>query len=223
MLVRADRNVIVTGPTRCGKTVFMRDLMNRDPAPDIIVDHKREWKPRPRSGDYIAKTLPALARGLNRHRDDRAIYQPPKEHLLRHNAAYLDEVAAFAMERKRTRLYYDDVVIVANGSDFATRAPNFFYALTLGNGMGVGVWMCAQRPAWIPQYALSETTYRGTFYLRKRGDRDTMDDLLGDNLDQPESVDAWGVLRRNRHTFVFGDDFETSTITRLKLAAPRAA
>jgi hypothetical protein len=233
MIVPADRNVIVTGPTRCGKTEFMRWLMwmspsftdSRVPVCDLIVDHKREWKVRKSHGDRIAKSLPELARELNRAkgRPARILYHPPKEHLLRINASYLDEVAYLALERRFVRLYYDDVVIVANGSDFSTRAPNFFYALTLGNGQHVGVWMCAQRPAWIPQYALSETTYRGTFFLRKRGDRDTMEDLLGENLDQPPSIAAWDFLRRNRYTWVFGDDFETSPPTRLGLSAMKAA
>lgn len=233
MIVPADRNVIVTGPTRCGKTEFMRWLMwmspsfsdSRTPVCDVVVDHKREWKVRKREGDRLAKTLPELSREMNRAKGHavRIIYQPPKEHLLPVNAAYLDEVAYLSLERRYTRLYYDDVIIVANGSNFTTRAPNFFYALTLGNGQHVGVWMCAQRPAWIPQHALSETMYRGTFFLRKQGDRDTMEDLLGRNLDQPEQTDAWNYLRRNRFTWIFGDDFEVSPPTRLGRSAMLAA
>lgn len=223
----------MTGPTRCGKTVQMRWLMwmsqsftdSRQPVCDVIVDHKREWKPRKKYGDLVAKDLPQLARDMNRSKGNarRIIYQPPKEHLLRANASYLDEIAYLSLERRFTRLYYDDVIIVATGSDFTSRAPNFYYCLTLGNGQHVGVWMCAQRPAWIPQAVLTESTYRGTFFLRKRGDRETMEDLLGDNLDQPEEVNAWNVLRRNRFTWVFGDDFEVSTPTRLSQSAMLAA
>ena len=215
----SNRNLVGVGPTRTGKTVVARALL-ADRKNVLLVDPKHEWKPRPQYGDRVAKNLRELGKQLNRSRDDgrRVIYKPPKEHLLPGNSQYLDEVAYMALSRKNTLLFYDELVFVANGSDFTRRAPNFYFCLTTGNGLGVGVWGLCQRPTHIPLIVLTESTYRYTFYLRKQSDRDRMEELLGEDI-------PWEVLRRNRYSFVFGDDMDTSAPTRLNLtnSVPRVA
>jgi len=207
MLPRSNERVVFVGPTRSGKTRLARTLLRGRPNV-LIVDPKGQWQADP--GDLIAKTLPQLAQRLNAARDTgrRVVYRVPKEHLLPANAWYLDEVARMVLDRGKTLLYYDELVFVANGTDFTKRAPHFYFAMTTGASRGVGVWGSVQRPSHVPSIVFSETEYRATFYLRKASDRDRMEEVMGDDV-------PWDVLRRNRYAFVFADDLDTTRPLRL--------
>lgn len=208
--MKRSNRVVIVGPTGCGKSVLARKLLaQQDQA--IIVDPKHQWKPR--KGDHLATNIKELKSALNKMRGEdgnHVVYRVPREHLLPQNAEFLDQVPALALERKNTLLFYDELVFVAGSSDFFRRAPNFYYAMTTGRGLGVGVWGLAQRPTWIPVIVFSESDYRATFYLRKRTDRARLEEFLGDEI-------PWGVLRAKKHSFVIGDDMKTSPPLRLSL------
>jgi hypothetical protein len=208
-----NNRVDVFGPTRCGKSRFMRWLFYRYARNGIIVDFKGDWPKAPQ--DIEAKDLRSLDKALDKAMSQKVqyasvsfkthphvLYRVPKEHQNPENSAKLDLVAKWALERKNTTLYYDELVFVANGSDFWKRAPNYYYAITTGAGQGVGVWGCAQRPAWIPKIALTETDLRGSFYLRSPDDQKTAADLIG-------PID-WDVLSSHKYSLVLGTDFDTS-------------
>ncbi len=208
-LPKPNERLVIVGPTRCGKSYLARTLLRG--APNVLVVAPKGPKSWPLdAGDLRAVNLKQLAQRLDEARKTgaRVVYYPPREHLLPENSADLDEVAAMALERRNTLLFYDELVYVANGNDFTKRAPHFYFALTTGGSQGVGVWGLCQRPSHIPAIVFTESEYRATFYLRKKSDRDRMEDALGDEV-------PWDILRRNRHSFVFGDDMETSHAMKL--------
>lgn len=214
ILPPSDRNFTIVGPTRCGKSVLARQLLYRNPQV-VVVNPKHDWKTR--KGDYLATNLSELEKSLDKMADNdyrHVVYNVPTEHLQRNNSHELDKVAEMVYYRENTILYYDELYFVAGPSDFEIRSPWFFRSIIAGNGKGVGVWGCVQRPTWIPLAVLSETTMRATFNLRKRTDRSRMEELLGEEI-------PWGVLKANRHSFVIGDDMETSPP--LKLQLPKGA
>lgn len=206
---KSNERCVFVGPTGSGKTVLARTML-RGRENVLIVDPKGQWETSP--GDLVAKNLKDLEAKLNFARKDgrRVVYKVPREHLLPYNAAYLDDVARMVLERKHTLLYYDELVFVASATDFARRAPNFYFAMTTGRSSGVGVWGSVQRPSHVPSIVFSETEYRATFYLRKESDRDRMEETMGDDI-------PWDVLRANRYAFVFADDLDITKPLTLKL------
>lgn len=210
----SSERVVFVGPTRSGKTKLARTLLRGRPNV-VVVDPKHQWEPE--HADRLVKTLPHLETALNHSREDgrRIVYRPAKEHLLPSNGNLLDEVARLALERKNTLLYYDELVFVANATDFWKRAPHFYFAMTTGGGLGVGLWGSVQRPSHVPMIVFTESEYRATFYLRNKSDRDRMQDTMGDDI-------PWSTLRRNKYAFCFADDMDTTAPLRLKFL-PRAA
>lgn len=198
---RNDRAIFI-GPTGSGKTTLAHVLLNFY-GDVLIVDPKHQWEAR--KEDLLAHNLHELETALDKAADEHrhVVYIVPEEHLLRRNASELDKVADMALQRGDTTLYYDELYFVASGNDFAERAPRYFAAVTTGRSKGVGVWASVQRPRWIPLIALTETDVRATFFLRNAGDRQSVENTMGNDI-------PWEVLRRNKHSFVMADDMETT-------------
>lgn len=209
-LPKPNQRVAVYGPTGCGKTYFCKNILKQY-ANVIQIDFKHHLTVS--QGDYEAENLKQLTQAMRKQDEtgEHIIYRVPRAHLLKENAASLDTVAALAMERGNTILYYDDVVYVAGATDFQQRAPNFYYALTVGRGKGVGVWACSQRPSRIPVPVHTESDTRITFYSRRKTDRATIEESFGsDEI-------PWETLRRTRFSFVMGNDLWTSKPMKLRL------
>lgn len=220
-----DRAVFV-GPTGSGKSVLAEMLLSyvtaRLSANVVIVDPKHGWEFHRAKNEtgyvnkykqplYVASDLDELEDALDEQRENgfQVLYQPPKEHLVRQNADKLDEVASIVFDRGHTTLYYDELYMVANGSDFQRRAPNYFYCVTQGRAKKIGVWGSVQRPSWIPLIALTETEVRSTFYLRNADDRKRMEKVLGDGV-------PWEKLQKFPHSFVQANDMEITGVNRLQ-------
>ncbi len=211
-LPKANQRLAVYGPTGSGKTVWCEAMLLR--YDNVIkIDFKHHLHARPKI-DMVVKDIKGLLKASRQQERDgeRAIiYQVPRDHLLADNARHLDAIPDLAMLRGNTLLYYDDVVYVASSTDFQRRAPNFYYALTVGRGKGVGVWCCSQRPARIPVSVHTESDCRVTFNLRRNADRKMVEESFGSD------AIPWETLRTNRFSFVYGDDQRITQPMKLSL------
>jgi hypothetical protein len=212
---KPNERACFVGPTRCGKTqlakrllVHYRNVIAVDPKHQFSWD--LESNPRFRRIAYSLGDLRTQLEDVEKTQTgEPIIYRPPPAHLLPANAHELDAIAKIAWDRGGTLLYYDELYFIASSSDFANRAPFFFYCVTAGGQKGIGVWSAFQRPAWVPIIATSETDYRFVFYLRLKADRDRAEDMCGDV--------PWSALQRVKHSFVWATDQELSTPQRLAL------
>ena len=199
-LPASDNRLAVYGPTGCGKTVLCETLL---PLYDNVVKLDFKHHLVAHKGDLVVDNLTKLRKAMEKQDNEprtQIIYRVPRESLLKENSASLDAVPALAMERGHTLLYYDDVVYVAGATDYQQRAPNFFYALTVGRGKGVGVWCVSQRPALIPISVHTESDLRITFYLRRDADRKRVEEAFGsDEI-------PWETMKVNKYSFVMGND-----------------
>jgi hypothetical protein len=209
-----NSRVAFVGPTRSGKTYLARAWLR---AYDhvAILDPKRQfsWRSRdPRFSRY-ARSWNEFRRMMERSERDGwpVVYQPPPDALLPQNADQLDQFYWYCLRRGDTLTYTDELYFIANGSNFAVRAPWFFRAVTTGASQGVGVWSAFQRPSWIPLIAITETEVRALFYLRHRADRETIESCFGPV--------EWEALRRERHAFALSTDDWTSGPIRLRATA----
>lgn len=205
-----NQRLAVYGPTGSGKTYLCERLLdNYDNV--IKMDFKHHLNPR---GGIIVDSFAKLHKELKQQdQTGRAIiYRVPREELLPENGHLLDRVPELVMRRKHTLLYYDDVVYVASSSDYTKRAPHFYYALTVGRGIGVGVWCLSQRPARIPVSVHTESDMRITFFLRRQSDRKMAEESFGND------TIPWESLRKQEFSFVAGTDRWLSPRT-IKLAA----
>lgn len=229
LIPKPTDRVINVGPTGSGKSILAEFLLSYVTAEFranvVIVDPKHGWFYRKvdsrknptgyinkyKQPIYVAEDLDELEEAMDEQRETsyQILYRPPKEHLVRQNAKELDTVASLVFERGHTTLYYDELYMVANGSDFQVRAPNYFYCVTQGRSKKIGVWGSVQRPSWIPLIALTETEVRSTFYLRNWEDRKRMDKVLGDGI-------PWENLRIHKHSFVQANDMEVTGVNRLQ-------
>ncbi len=212
----ANSRIAFVGPTRSGKTFLARSWLQHYPNV-AVLDPKRQFswhRPGDKRFSRIATTWNQFRKLMERSEKDGypVIYRPPAADLLPHNSDRLDRFYWYALQRRNTLTYTDELYYIASGSDFATRAPWFFRAVTTGASSGVGTWSAFQRPSWVPLIALTETELRAVFYLRVAADRD--------RISANFSEVPWEVLRRERHSFVLSSDEWTSPVMRLRV--PRA-
>jgi hypothetical protein len=81
---------------------------------------------------------------------------------------YIDRVFWWIYERKRTTAYVDDLNLILQGS----QAPDGYRAcVTCGRSRKVGIWSSIQRPAGVPQIALTESENLFAFILMNDNDR----------------------------------------------------
>lgn len=215
-LPASDNRVAIYGPTGCGKTVLCETLL---PLYDNVVKLDFKHHLEAHKDDLVVDNLTKLRKAMEKQDNDprrQIIYRVPRESLLKENCASLDAVPALAMERGHTLLYYDDVVYVAGATDYQQRAPNFFFALTVGRGKGVGVWAVSQRPALIPISVHTESDIRITFYLRRDADRKRVEEAFGS--DQI----PWETMKVNKYSFVMGNDLTMTSPQRINPKKPFA-
>lgn len=120
------------------------------------------------------------AMALNRYRDPARwpllIYTPVGSEL---NFETLDAVCQFAYNRQNTILAIDEVTQVTPPANPGLGLLN---AITRGRSRHVSVIACTQRPVKVPPIVLSEASLIYLFELRRRQDRETVDDYTEDNF-----------------------------------------
>lgn len=204
LIPERNQRAVFIGPTGSGKTYLARRLLESLGDDYIVVDPKRQWEPPSNIEARIVVNRKQLDAALTASARDGQpiIYRPSKAEVSSGDwSGPCDYVASRALERRHTTLYYDELAYVASGSDFRSKAPNYYYAITTGRSLGVGVWGSVQRPAWIPRIALTESDYRYTFYLRSESDRSTVEGLMGDGV-------SWDRLRRIPYSWYCATDVE---------------
>jgi uncharacterized protein YozE (UPF0346 family) len=212
-----NSRVAFIGPTRSGKTFLARQwLMHYKNV--IVIDPKQQFswqRPGDKRFARKAKDFKELVKLLNLSAKDGypIIYQPDLSALDPDSSYDLDRVYELAFHRGNTLVYIDELYFLANGSDFAKRAPWFFRCVVAGASKGVGVWSAYQRPSWVPLIAMTETEVRAIFYLRIKDDRSRIDSSFGEM--------PWQQLRDTQHGFCISTDRWTSPVMRARLASKK--
>jgi hypothetical protein len=171
----------------------------------VIIDAKhddRAWGPwRANPAVQHADSIAKLERALNVMRESggAVLYRPPAEHLRAANIGAVDDVFGMVYARGQTLCYVDDLVLLARNSQAFGRLPSYQDAITCGRARGVGIWSSIQRPARVPLISMTESEHQYAFYLRNGSDRDTVDDVIGDDPPVP-----WEALRKSEFSFVHG-------------------
>jgi len=156
------------------------------------------------------------AMALSRYRDPvrwpLLIYTPVASEL---NFDTLDAVCQWAYNRQNTILAIDEVTQVTPPANPGLGLLN---AITRGRSRHVSVIACTQRPVKVPPIVLSESSLIYLFELRRRQDRETVDDYTEDNFadrvrrtkDQGEQY-AVGVYRAGHGGIIYSDIQEALT------------
>lgn len=212
-LVRNTR-VLGIGPTGSGKSYLFRSLLKAQ-RHVIVVDSKHGWDwghdhPRFQRFAYTRDDLVRELRAVEAAGDGAPVVFRPRRitfgdfmsgagAFYKERQADLNYLWWLAMERGNTLVYHDEISLDVSASTFESTAPLWRELVVTGRFRGCGMWAGSQRPQRIPLIASTESSDRFTFFLRETTDQDRVDHFFGGGV-------PWGVLARNRHSFVWATD-----------------
>ena len=164
--VKASDRVTLVGQTGSGKTYLARRLCSGI-ARLLILDAKDElagWG----AADLTAKNL----RRLDRDEPFRLRWVPAPGETWRY-----EELFERAYYAGNMTVYIDELTdAVPHGMRAGTYLTSLYQR---GRSLGVGVFACTQRPAWVPLVCLSEAQGLFMFRLRLENDRRRMAEMIG--------------------------------------------
>lgn len=172
MQIKGSERVTLVGQTGSGKTYMARRLCS-GLARLLVLDAKDEltdWH----TADLDRRNIRALDRG----EPFRLRWVPgPGEHWR------YEELFERAYYAGNMTVFIDELT---DAVPHGTRAGAYLASLyQRGRSLGVGVFACTQRPAWVPLFALSEAQWLFMFRLRLENDRRRMAEMFGPRALEP--------------------------------------
>jgi energy-coupling factor transporter ATP-binding protein EcfA2 len=171
LTLKANERVFAVGKTGSGKTYLMRRLTG--PLKRLVV-----VDPKGTLGDDFATET------WNRKGVRELMSGNPAR--LRFPAP-ISENPESVYEELFEQLYYAGDLVVyideAYGVVENTKGGKWLRALyTRGRELGIGVWACSQRPAWVPLFMASEADWLFVFRLQMETDRKRMSEIMGHHV-----------------------------------------
>jgi hypothetical protein len=191
---RGERAFIV-GQTGSGKTAFACWIVKRTPiTPFVIFDTKEETKFDRFENSISVSSWEAVLEATTQNENDEPmpdyiVFRPPVEELNDPDA--LDNyLARFYADFRNAGCFIDEAYTFHKG---ARAGPGLTGLLTRGRSRGLTTIMCAQRPAWISRFAITETQKQYVFKLVDKRDKKTLSDIIPnfDELPDPPKFGFW--------------------------------
>lgn len=170
--IRSNERIIGVGRTGSGKTVLAKYIVRNWPSL-VVYDEKAEIT---LTNAHITSDIRQIANADV----GRFVYRPPIEAIANNKARkqLLEDFFRVIYERKNTVLYIDEIYAVAEN---AQSFPYWLRAiLTRGRSRNIGVIALTQRPAFIPNFFISEAEHIFTFNLSLEQDQTKMAFFIGD-------------------------------------------
>lgn len=170
--------VAIVGTTGEGKTVFAMWLFSEyadfDKKPWVLVDYKGEIlfdeMMRAKDAELIALDKPPPER--------------PGIYVVKPRPREPDRMADFiwnVYERGNCGLVFDELSMVPEFKGAAGGGGPLKSVYTQGRSKRIPVWGLVQRPVDVNLHAFSEADFIAEFYLKKRADRDRIDEYIPDD------------------------------------------
>lgn len=160
LAIGPNQRVIAVGKTRSGKSVLVRTYL-AGYRNVVCLDTKGDvkWPEAGRVPVYThLKDLGQLGAG-------KAIFRPK---LSERSPEHYDAFFRWIFERGNTILWVDEIYSICEGQEI----PFYLKALlTQGAALGIGVWICTQRPKFVPNFCFSEAEHFFVFRLNLEEDR----------------------------------------------------
>lgn len=174
VLLKTNERVFLTGKTGSGKT-FLAHYLTKSCPRLVVLDGKgtlapwglEPWEAEGR--DKLRRGDPVRLRVVVPFRQDPAKYWD--------SAMYEIYMAG------NVTVYMDELYVV---SPPGKQIPPLLWSLyTRGRELGIGVWGASQRPAWIPQFCMSEAEHFFMFRLQLSDDKKRMSEFMGPDILEP--------------------------------------
>ena len=172
MQIKSNDRVTLVGQTGSGKTYLAKRLIA--PLRRVLVldakDELDDWN----TLEFSHKTM----RMIERSGEFRLRFVPAPGEQWRY-----EELFERAYYAGNVTVYIDELTdVVPHGT-----RPGIYLASLYqrGRALGIGVYACTQRPAWVPLFTLSEAQWLIVFRLRLEVDRKRMASIVGEQVLQP--------------------------------------
>lgn len=186
----SGERAFIVGQTGSGKTAFACWLVKRTPiTPFVIFDTKEETKFEKFDNSVVVSSWDSVLAATIQNDDenplpDYIVFRPPVEELSDPGA--LDNyLARFYADFRNAGCFIDEAYTFHKA---ATAGPGLTGLLTRGRSRGLTTIMCAQRPAWISRFAITETQKQYIFKLVDKRDKKTLADIIEDFDKLPDPV-----------------------------------
>lgn len=154
------------GTTGSGKSFLAKQMLKYLMLQSIVIlDPKAHFR---WPGAKICTTPDDLIRNGDSLRYPALLYRPNTAHLI--NRESYERVCSWVFRRKNTVLYIDELPAVVSGP--LVYPPSLAMIFMQGRELGITVIWCAQRPANIPIFCISEADRIACFQLSMKNDRE---------------------------------------------------
>jgi hypothetical protein len=201
-LPRPQDRFTIIGPTGSGKTELARAILAHFDNV-VVIDPKLEFSwgslrdRDPQRFRRMARNLKDLHRQLEQvHRDrsgDPIVYRPQWNEV---SSGAIDIIPLWALKRKDTLLFYDELEACVKSGGWEYLAPNFTAANMQGRSKFVGMGFGVKSPTQIPRVILRESQLRYIFFLELDGDQKRAEEIFGAPID-------WDALLAQPYSWMF--------------------
>lgn len=184
--IKSNRHLFMAGMTRSGKTVLIRQLLNKFPRV-VVHDRKNEWAEWAQKNHYltihdVGTLQAAIQKGYKR-----MVYMPRDPSM-----EDFDEVCKIIFHTGNIYFCVDE----AQSYSPYGRIPFYFGELMrLGAGRGIGVCSLVQRPRETGNVLISEASIVIVFRLQLDTDRTKISSFVGKQVFEPlNELPPWHFL-----------------------------
>lgn len=174
--LQSNQHAFFAGKTQQGKTTLVRSFVNNFPRV-VVHDRKFEWKNFAMRNGYKVVHEPSTLQELLSKGAKRIIYQPRSPEM-----DDFDEICKIIFYTGNITLVIDEA------SSYCSTGRVPFYCgelLRLGSGRGIGVISLSQRPRYVDNVMISESTIIVSFRLMLDTDRLKISQIAGKTVDPP--------------------------------------